>query len=142
MYRLSLFTALFLLTACGSEQAPSEGSTALAHSDAPLPAGFTPYPGAEELSRTSISQDGQSYTLLSLQADASPETLVAYYRQQAEAAGIPISLEASNNGMHQIGGESSTGLNFSFTARQAGAQTSATLAIGQSGAQPASQGAQ
>jgi len=143
-HRLSLFPALCLLAACGSEPAPAEeappaahpaapsAAVAMADSNAPLPGGFTPYPGAQEVSRTSIKQDGQSYTLLSLQSAAAPELLVAFYREQAEAAEIPISLEVSANGLHQIGGETPAGLNFSFTASGAGGQTSATLAIGQS----------
>jgi len=141
MHRLALFPALCLLAACGAEPAPSEAApneaaptaaVAIADTDAALPGGFTPYPGAQELSRTSINQDGQSYTLLSIQSDAAPELLVAFYRDQAEAAEIPISLEVSANGLHQIGGESPAGLNFSFTASGAGGQTSATLAIGES----------
>ena len=136
MHRLALFPALCLLAACGAEPAPNEAAptaaVAVADTNAPLPGGFTPYPGAQELSRTSINQDGQSYTLLSIQSDAAPELLVAFYRDQAEAAEIPISLEVSANGLHQIGGESPAGLNFSFTASGAGGQTSATLAIGQS----------
>ena len=65
-----------------------------------------------------------------MQADVSPEVMLAHYRQQAAAAGIPISLEVSANGQHQIGGESPNGLNFSLTASGAGIGTSATLAIG------------
>ena len=143
MHRVVLIPALCLLAACGTEPAPSEeahsaaptAAVAIADTNAALPGGFTPYPGAQEVSRSSISQNGQSYTLLSLQTDAAPEELVAFYRQQAEAAAIPISLEVSANGLHQIGGESPAGLNFSFTANGAGGQTSATLAIGQSAPQ-------
>ena len=138
MHRLALIPALCLLAACGAEPAPTaavpNAAVAIADTNAALPGGFTPYPGAQELSRTSINQDGQSYTLLSIQSDAAPELLVAFYRAQAEAAEILISLEVSANGLHQIGGESPAGLNFSFTASGAGGQTSATLAIGQSAA--------
>ena len=132
--RLLALSSFALLAACGSEPEPAAEQTAqlaVADTSAPLPGGFTPYPGARELSRTSIEQNGQSYTLLSMQADVSPEVMLTHYRQQAAAAGIPISLEVSANGQHQIGGESPNGLNFSLTASGAGIGTSATLAIGQ-----------
>ena len=134
MRQVPLYAAFAMLAACGSEPEAAEqpaGAVAVADTGAALSGGFTPYPGAEELSRTSISQNGGSYTLLSLQADAAPEAMVAYYRKQAEDAGIAISLEVSAGGQHQIGGESASGLNFSFTASGAGERTSATLAIGQ-----------
>jgi len=135
---LLALSSFALLVACSSEPEPAAEqpvAMAVADTNAPLPGGFTPYPGVRELSRTSINQNGQSYTLLSMQADVAPEVMLAHYRQQAAAAGIPISLEVSANGQHQIGGESPSGLNFSLTASGSNAGTSATLAIGQAAPQ-------
>lgn len=135
---LPMSVAIAMLAACGSEPQPAEppaAAVAAANTSDPLPGGFTQYPGAQQVSRTSINQNGGSYTLLAQQADAVPAEMVAFYRAQAEAAGITISLEASASGMHQIGGETASGLNFSFTASPAGTGSSTTLAIGQAAPQ-------
>jgi hypothetical protein len=140
MQRLPILASVALLAACGAEPelvdeptaaATARASAQVADTQAALPGGFTEFPGAQEVSRTSIDQNGGSYILLAQQADSAPAAMVAFYRDQAEAAGIPISLEVSENGMHQIGGETPAGLNFSFTASPAGDGASSTLAIGQ-----------
>ena len=129
--------AMILLAACGEADAPPPATAqATAGEEQPRPGpqaqpgGFALFPGAVQLSRSSASQNGQSFTLQSLASDAPPQALVEHYRQQAEAAGIAVSLEVAQNGMHQIGGEAPSGLNFSLTASRQGNRTIATLAVG------------
>jgi len=102
-----------------------------AGSSANLPAGYSLYPGASVVSTASINQaDGQG-TMVLMQSDASPEEMVSFYRQQAEAAGIQIQMEMNSNGSMMIAGEGASGTAFSFNASQSGDGTTGQLMVGQ-----------
>lgn len=82
-----------------------------------LPAGFSLYPGASVISNTVVKQGaGGSGTLVSMSSGDSPDKVAAFYKNQAEAAGIEIQMEMITNGAQIIGGQSQDGLTFSIMA--------------------------
>lgn len=95
-----------------------------------LPAGFTGYPGATIISNTVVNQSQGSGAMLFFETEDSPEDVVAFYKRQAEAAGVKIQLNASMNGSSMIGGESEDGLTFSVNANPGEERTSAQLIVG------------
>jgi hypothetical protein len=101
-------------------------------SDVPvdLPGGFTVYPGADVVSNTMVNQGQGTGNLVTITSPDSPQDVVAYYKSQAEAAGITIQMEMATNGMQMIGGESEDGLTFSVMASPAEEGTSAQLTVG------------
>ena len=96
-----------------------------------LPDGFTLYPGAKVVSSTSVSAGGSNGAMVQLESPATPEEVVAFYRQEAEAAGIEIKMEMKANEAQIVSGESAGGLVFSINASPIDdGGTSATLTIG------------
>tara|TARA_A100001391_G_scaffold7621_6_gene4943 strand:- start:26351 stop:26845 length:495 start_codon:yes stop_codon:yes gene_type:complete len=96
-----------------------------------LPDGFTLYPGAKVVSSTNVSAGSGSGALVQLQSSAEPEEIVAFYRKEAEAAGIEIKMEMKANEAQIVSGESGDGLVFSINASPGDdGGTSATLTIG------------
>lgn len=111
-----------------------DGSTVTANSgsgEASLPDGFTIYPGATVVSSTVVNSNDGGGSMILIQSSASPEELVTFYRQQAEAAGIEIQMNATVNGNAMINGEGSGGRTFSFSASPNGDGTSGQLIVGQ-----------
>ena len=96
-----------------------------------LPAGFTAYPGAEIVSNTVVQQGRGSGNLLTMTSADSPEKVAAFYKAQAESAGVTIQMEMATNGAQIIGGESDEGLTFSIMASPTDAGTSAQLTVGE-----------
>ena len=98
---------------------------------ADLPDGFTLYPGAKVLSSTNVSSGDGSGALILLESGDTPDKIVAYYRKEAEAAGIEIKMEMKANEAQIVSGESPSGLVFSINASPAeeGGST-ANLTIG------------
>lgn len=96
-----------------------------------LPDGFSVYPGANVVSNTVVKQGGGSGTLVTLSSKDSPEEVAAYYKAQAEKAGVEIQMEMSTNGAQIIGGQSADGLTFSIMASPAEeGGTTAQLTVG------------
>ncbi|WP_336980442.1 hypothetical protein [Altererythrobacter fulvus] len=81
--------------------------------DVDLPNGFTVYPAAEVVTNAKMSGDTGSSVNLIMNTSASPDQVVAFYRKQAEAAGVEISSEMSMDKVRIVGGQSKDGLNFS-----------------------------
>ena len=99
--------------------------------EASLPDGFSVYPGASVVSNTTMSGGNGNGALVSIQSDDKPAEVIAYYRQQAEAAGIDIQMEMQNGQATMIGGESEDGLFFSFNASPEAGGTAGVLMVGQ-----------
>ena len=146
------------LTACGSETATSDESgigasveqdsggamTAQVRGDngetidiasdpgAPvnLPDGFTLYPGAQVTSNTTMAMGEGNAAIISFDTEASPEDIVAHYRAEAEAAGIPVTAEASMGATRTIVGDAENGDSFQLTAEPEGEGSTATLMVG------------
>ena len=104
-------------------------------SDVPvdLPGGFNVYPGAKVVSNTTVNQAGGSGSLVTMSSKDSPEEVAAYYKSQAESAGIKIQMQMSTNGMQMAGGESEDGLTFSIMASPEDDGTTAQLTVGRGG---------
>ncbi|MBU7580839.1 MAG: hypothetical protein KAF27_10280 [Porphyrobacter sp.] len=95
-----------------------------------LPAGFTLFPGSKVVANTIVNQpDGQG-TMVTFEADAAAERVVAHYRDAAKAAGFDIQLEMNTNGTRMIGGErKADGSSLSVTATD-GEPTTGQIIIG------------
>jgi hypothetical protein len=160
MKRLAIVAFLPLLPACGSDPAPGvqggesgtyavdtagEGvsarmetadgtATMRSGADVPvdLPDGFTVYPGAQVTANTVFEEPGSKGALLTMEADAAPEAMIAFYRRQAEGAGVDLTLDMTTDSMRMIGGKAPDGSPFSFTATpSADGPTTAQLMAGE-----------
>ena len=103
---------------------------ASAHGSASLPLGFTVYPGAKVVSNSTIETHDGKGSVLYLTTPASREDVTRFYRGQAEAAGIAIATQSTNNAAHSIAGEGSGGKTFMMTASTTPAGTGVQLMIG------------
>lgn len=141
------FAAALLISACGSEKtgtfetADGEGSykigsdggevTAMATTkdgtttmrsgeNVPLdlPNGFTLYPGAKVQTNTAVTNNDGKGALIIMESDASPEDMIAFYRKQAEAAGIKLELEMTTAQGAMIAGNGPNDLTFTFNANR------------------------
>ncbi|QYJ06631.1 hypothetical protein [Qipengyuania flava] len=95
-----------------------------------LPTGFTVYPGATVVNNTRVEQADGLLVLLNLESEDTPEEMVAFYRKQAEEAGIDIAMSIQSGPTTMIGGEQAGGASFSFTATREEDTTSAQLSVG------------
>ena len=95
-----------------------------------LPDGFSLFPGTKVVTNTVVNQpDGQG-TMVTFEADAPADKVVAHYRDQAKAAGFDIQLEMNTNGTMLIGGErKADGASLSVTATN-GEATTGQIIIG------------
>ncbi|BDI61615.1 hypothetical protein [Qipengyuania nanhaisediminis] len=100
-----------------------------------LPAGFTLITGAQVLTNTVVDQAQGKGTLVSFRTEKSPDDIAAFYRQQAEAAGIAIQISTEMNGGRMLGGENeASGMTFTVTAYPAeDGTTTGQLVIGEGG---------
>ncbi len=96
-----------------------------------LPAGFELYPAATVTNNTRVEQPDGAMVLLNLESRDDPSALVAFYRDQAEAAGIDVDLELDTGSMIMIGGQAESGSSFSFTATRQNGTTQGQLSVGQ-----------
>jgi hypothetical protein len=153
-------TAALLLTACGSETSgefttedgknaeytidkdsgetsmtiKSEDGDATMRSGAnvpvSLPDGFTLFPGSKVVTNTVVDQPDGKGTMVTFEADAPADKVVAHYREAAKAAGFDIQLEMNTNGTMMIGGErKADGSSLSVTATS-GEPTTGQIIIG------------
>ena len=96
-----------------------------------LPRGFSIYPGAEVLTNTVFKQADANGALVTMEADASPEEMIAFYREEAEEAGVEIAMNMNTDTMQMIGGDTQDGATFSFTATRKGGKTTGQLMVGE-----------
>lgn len=70
-----------------------------------LPDGFTLFPGSKVVHNAVVNQpDGQG-TMITFEAGAPADKVVAHYRDAAKAAGFDIQLEMNTNGTQMVAGE-------------------------------------
>ena len=96
-----------------------------------LPQGFSIYPGAEIVTNTVFEQAGSKGALVTMESDAAAAEMIAFYRKQAESAGIEIELNLDTDTMQMIGGKSADGSPFSFTATKQADGATGQLMVGE-----------
>jgi hypothetical protein len=95
-----------------------------------LPDGFTLFPGSKVVTNTVVDQPDGKGTMVTFEADAPADTIVAHYRDAAKAAGFDIQLEMTTNGTMMVGGErKADGSSLSVTAT-GGEPTTGQIIIG------------
>ena len=98
---------------------------------ADLPDGFTVYPGAKVVSSAVINQGDGKSAIIAMTTSDSAEKMTAFYRSQAEAAGVKISTELNDGNTRMIAGEGANGIGLTFTTNVSGEGTSGQLMIGE-----------
>jgi hypothetical protein len=96
-----------------------------------LPRGFTVAPGLTVLNNTHVERDGGAFVLLSMQGEVQVDDVIAYYRKQAEAAGIEVQVDIKAEESTTIAGESDDGLAFSVHASRNDHITAVQLTLNQ-----------
>ncbi|WP_324826869.1 hypothetical protein [Qipengyuania zhejiangensis] len=95
-----------------------------------LPAGFTLFPGARVTHNTRVERADGSLVLVDMETDDSPEDVVSFYREQAQAAGYAVDIEMSSGAMMMVAGKARDGSSFSFTATRKTDLTQGQLSVG------------
>ena len=131
-------TGAYSVDASGEEitatiKTPEGSATMQSGADVPvdLPRGFSIYPGAEIVTNTVFEQAGSKGALVTMESDAAAAEMIAFYRKQAEGAGIEIELNLDTDTMQMIGGKSADGSPFSFTATKQAEGTTGQLMVGE-----------
>lgn len=96
---------------------------------ADLPLGFTVYPGATVLSATNIDSEGEKGSMVMMESSDDPGEIAAFYKKQAEAAGIDIQMDMTVNDGKMLAGEGEDGETFSINATPGDDKTSAQLLV-------------
>ena len=109
----------------GSVTSMTSGTSA----PAMLPDGFSVAPGLEVLNSTSVTRGQGSYVMLTMEGAQPVADIVAFYRQQALAAGIAISINVATPQTTTIGGEGAGGRTFSLIATRTGDKSAVQLTI-------------
>ena len=94
-----------------------------------LPEGFSIYPGAEIRNTIQIGRDDATGVVVSLVSEDSLADLVAFYRRQAEAAGVDVAIDLKTGAMTTIAGEAPDGTSFAFQASGATGETTGQLTL-------------
>lgn len=82
-----------------------------------LPYGFSLFPGSRVVDNAVVTQPGGQGALITFEADAPAEQVVAHYRDAAAAAGFDIRIQMDTNGTQMVGAERETdGATMSVTA--------------------------
>ena len=95
-----------------------------------LPDGFTLYPNAKVTSNTSMAMGGGNAAIISFDSASAPQDIVAHYRAEAEAAGIPVTAEVSAGDTRSIAGDAENGDSFQLSVEPSGEGSTATLMVG------------
>ena len=111
---------LAILSACGEEEratTPEPQNTAISPEpqvqDAELPAGFSTYPGAQIVTSSRIEAADGSGTLVVMHSADSRDDVIAFYREQAEAAGVVLAdVEEINDTVLVLRGQGPDGIDF------------------------------
>ena len=126
---LCLFAPL-LLAGCGDDPVAAPPPTD-AVVQAPLPEGFTLPADTQIASMEEVSTDAGAGTVVLLESTATPETLEAHFREQAEDKGFVLTVAENAGGVSQLHGEREDALQFDFAASAyEDGSTHASLAIG------------
>lgn len=96
-----------------------------------LPAGFTVMDTARIIENTVVDQADGKGALILFETDEPPEDVAAFYRDQAEAAGIELEIDTEINGNRMLGGKADSGITFSLGTSATDSGTRAQLVVGE-----------
>ena len=99
--------------------------------EAELPRGFTVYPDADIRSTVTVGRGERRSVTMTLASDASPEDMIAFYRAQAEGAGVTVDVQLATDTLSMIGGMAEDGTRFTFQAAREDSGTVGQLTVGQ-----------
>lgn len=97
---------------------------------ATAPAFAPAYPGAKIAGGFSGATDGKSAAMVSFETGDAPDTVVAFYRDKARAAGLKDETTVGSGGMKMYGAKTPDGGGFSVMARAESGKTTATVSYG------------
>jgi len=158
MNRFAIVAGLLALAACGSEESGTgetqdgtvetvvegggddttvtlsgeEGEVTITDSSGQkvaLPAGFSIYPGATEVSSNSVTHADGSGVRLMFSTEASAVQVADFYRKQARAAGIVELTDVTAGGQIALAGKAEDGTDFSVTAIGGEQETTVNLMV-------------
>jgi uncharacterized protein YceK len=95
-----------------------------------MPKGYSVYPGAMVFTKSNVDQGDSTALVVILASKDSPEKLSAFYRNQAETAGVKFNRESVSAGTHVLMGEDPDGMVFVLAASPDGSGTTAQLTVG------------
>ncbi|QIQ85588.1 hypothetical protein [Erythrobacter sp.] len=96
-----------------------------------LPDGFSLFPGSRVTSNSVINQGERTGSMVIFEADAAPEDVIAHFREQAEAAGVEIQMDAKMGESLMVAGENEAeGLAFQASVTGDEGTTTGQLFIG------------
>lgn len=94
-----------------------------------LPDGFSVAPGLTVLNNTDVERGEGRYVMLTMQGPQPVADVVAFYRKQAEAAGVDVNVDVTTGESTTIAGEAKSGLAFSLMASRSGDKTAVQLTL-------------
>ena len=95
-----------------------------------LPFGLKPYPGAEIVSSTIGTSEGQTGGMLLMTTSDDQDDVLAYYEKQAKAGGLDIKTRVESGDMKMLAGEGDKDGAFSLQAMKQPDGTQITLIVG------------
>jgi hypothetical protein len=96
-----------------------------------LPRGFSVAPGLTVVSNTHVARARGVFVLLDMKGSMPVADVIAFYRQQAEAAGVAITVDIASADSTTIAGESKDGLAFTAMASRRDGTTAVQLTVNQ-----------
>lgn len=95
-----------------------------------LPPGFTLYPAAKVVANTRVERGRQERVLLVFETPDPLEKVMLFYRAQARAAGVALTVDLGREERASLAGHTASGLAFALTAGREGGATRAELSFG------------
>lgn len=96
-----------------------------------LPAGFSVMDDARIISNTVVDQTDGKGAIVAFETTQNLEDVIAFYRDQAEAAGVNLEVDMTVNESRVLAGESASDLTFSLNANPIAEGTRVQLVVGQ-----------
>ncbi|EDL48584.1 hypothetical protein [Erythrobacter sp. SD-21] len=98
--------------------------------EARYPAPFTGYPGAKVTNTTRVEQGENLFVTIEFTTPDAREKVVAFYRAQAEEAGIDPEIEVSGGQTTTLGGENARGgASFALQVTRVGEETQGQISV-------------
>ncbi len=95
-----------------------------------LPDGFSLYPGAEVVTNSTINRNDGQGSMIIFKTDDGLDDVLAFYRKQAEAAGVKIEMEMKTAQGTMLAGKGDGDLIFSINANAQDGGTTGQMTVG------------